>query len=90
MRRGRPDPLGVTWGKDGSVNFALYSLHAENVVLCLYEADAIEPSVSSASFSLPFLRDQSNSSLQLDAENNLACNVGRRITSFLLVLHSSK
>jgi isoamylase len=46
MRRGRPDPLGVTWGRDGSVNFALYSLHAENVVLCLYEAEAIEPSVS--------------------------------------------
>ncbi|KAG0572022.1 hypothetical protein KC19_VG062600 [Ceratodon purpureus] len=43
MMRGRPDPLGVTWGRDGSVNFALYSLRAENVVLCLYEAEAIEP-----------------------------------------------
>ena len=45
MRRGRPDPLGVTWGRDGSVNFALYSHRAENVVLCLYEAEAIEPTV---------------------------------------------
>ncbi|KAG0562914.1 hypothetical protein KC19_9G182500 [Ceratodon purpureus] len=45
MRRGRPDPLGVTWGRDGSVNFALYSLHAENVVLCLYEAEAIQPTL---------------------------------------------
>lgn len=46
MGRGQPDALGVTWNRDGSVNFALYSRHAENVVLCLYESDAIEPSVS--------------------------------------------
>ncbi|CAK9268960.1 unnamed protein product [Sphagnum jensenii] len=45
IRRGRPDSLGITWQRDGSVNFALYSKHANNVILCLYTADAIEPSL---------------------------------------------
>jgi isoamylase len=33
---GRPYPLGSTWDGEG-VNFALYSEHAEKVVLCLFD-----------------------------------------------------
>ncbi|KAH9320558.1 hypothetical protein KI387_015197, partial [Taxus chinensis] len=43
--RGNPDPLGFSLGIDGSVNFALYSRAAENVVLCLYDATSTEPSL---------------------------------------------
>jgi glycogen operon protein len=34
---GRPYPLGATWDGEG-VNFALFSEHAEKVVLCLFDA----------------------------------------------------
>ena len=34
---GRPHPLGATWDGEG-VNFALFSQHAEQVVLCLFDA----------------------------------------------------
>ena len=34
--RGRPYPLGATWD-GGGVNFALFSKHAERVVLCLFD-----------------------------------------------------
>eukprot|EP00249_Psilotum_nudum_P016568 c25886_g1_i3 orf=55-2838(+) len=40
---GQPEPLGITIGSDGSVNFALYSRHAKNVVLCLYDSDSTDP-----------------------------------------------
>eukprot|EP00245_Coleochaete_scutata_P013147 TRINITY_DN525_c0_g1_i1.p1 TRINITY_DN525_c0_g1~~TRINITY_DN525_c0_g1_i1.p1 ORF type:complete len:317 (+),score=36.50 TRINITY_DN525_c0_g1_i1:109-1059(+) len=39
MSKGLPSPLGVSWGKNGAVNFALFSRHAEGVVLCLYDND---------------------------------------------------
>eukprot|EP00897_Mesotaenium_endlicherianum_P008367 jgi/Mesen1/7559/ME000392S06818 len=45
MERGRPDNLGATWGKDGSVNFALYAKHAQGVTLCLYNAEDAEPTL---------------------------------------------
>jgi isoamylase len=34
---GRPYPLGASWDGEG-VNFALFSEHAEQVVLCLFDA----------------------------------------------------
>ncbi|MBS1213241.1 MAG: glycogen debranching enzyme GlgX, partial [Proteobacteria bacterium] len=34
---GRPYPLGATWDGEG-VNFALFSAHAEQVTLCLFDA----------------------------------------------------
>ncbi|PIA39269.1 hypothetical protein AQUCO_02600010v1 [Aquilegia coerulea] len=34
---GSPAPLGISFSNDGSVNFALFSRNAENVVLCLYD-----------------------------------------------------
>ena len=34
---GRPDPLGATWDGSG-VNFALFSVYAEKVELCLFDA----------------------------------------------------
>ncbi|HUM91564.1 MAG TPA: glycogen debranching protein GlgX [Candidatus Competibacter sp.] len=34
---GRPYPLGATWDGEG-VNFALFAQHAEQVVLCLFDA----------------------------------------------------
>jgi len=33
---GRPYPLGATWDGEG-VNFALFSEHAEEVQLCLFD-----------------------------------------------------
>ncbi len=33
---GRPYPLGATWDGEG-VNFALFSEHAEDVALCLFD-----------------------------------------------------
>ncbi|NHA14471.1 glycogen debranching protein GlgX [Thioalkalivibrio sp. XN279] len=38
MTAGRPGPQGATWTGDG-VNFALASMHAEAVELCLFDAD---------------------------------------------------
>lgn len=35
--RGRPDPLGISFSRDGSINFAVFSRHADSVVLCLYD-----------------------------------------------------
>lgn len=43
--RGRPDPLGTVVQSNGSVNFALYSKHAAEVILCLYSAGSTQPSV---------------------------------------------
>ena len=46
MRPGSPSPLGATLrADDGSVNFALFSQHAEGVTLCLYEPEEAEPDV---------------------------------------------
>ena len=38
LESGTPAPLGASC-RDGGVNFALYSGHAERVELCLFEAD---------------------------------------------------
>ncbi|KAF6171647.1 hypothetical protein GIB67_042162 [Kingdonia uniflora] len=40
-----PDPLGISFANDGSVNFALFSRNAESVVLCLYDGVADKPSL---------------------------------------------
>jgi len=43
---GYPAPLGLSYSPDGSVNFAIFSRHAESVVLCLYdEKDAEKPAL---------------------------------------------
>uniref|UniRef100_A0A7N0UVE0 Glycosyl hydrolase family 13 catalytic domain-containing protein n=1 Tax=Kalanchoe fedtschenkoi TaxID=63787 RepID=A0A7N0UVE0_KALFE len=34
--RGFPSPLGLSFPRDGSMNFALFSKHAKSVILCLY------------------------------------------------------
>ncbi|OAY49666.1 isoamylase 2, chloroplastic [Manihot esculenta] len=34
---GYPDPLGLSFSTDGSMNFAFFSRNAEGVVLCLYD-----------------------------------------------------
>ncbi|BBN04949.1 hypothetical protein MPTK1_3g09040 [Marchantia polymorpha subsp. ruderalis] len=41
--KGQPEPLGLTWKKDGLVNFSLYSKNARNVILCLYKDDSTQP-----------------------------------------------
>ncbi|XP_061341364.1 isoamylase 2, chloroplastic [Gastrolobium bilobum] len=40
--RGYPAPLGLSFSPDGSVNFAIFSRHAESVVLCLYDDSGVE------------------------------------------------
>ncbi|WP_263770600.1 glycogen debranching protein GlgX [Propionivibrio soli] len=45
LTEGRPWPLGAHWDGHG-VNFALFSAHAERVVLCLFEGNAREPSLT--------------------------------------------
>ncbi|KAF6166558.1 hypothetical protein GIB67_005420 [Kingdonia uniflora] len=42
---GHPDPLGISFANDRSVNFALFSRNAESVVLCLYDGVADKPSL---------------------------------------------
>lgn len=37
---GYPAPLGFSFSPDGSMNFAVFSRHAEGVVLCLYDDDS--------------------------------------------------
>src|SRR5688500_12590691 len=45
IRPGRPHPLGATWDGEG-VNFALFSQHATQVELCLFESkDAKKESI---------------------------------------------
>ncbi|KAK7285392.1 hypothetical protein RJT34_20162 [Clitoria ternatea] len=39
---GYPAPLGLSFCPDGSVNFAIFSRHAESVVLCLYNDSGVE------------------------------------------------
>ncbi|WVZ07981.1 hypothetical protein V8G54_021327 [Vigna mungo] len=39
---GYPSPLGLSYSPDGSVNFAIFSRHAESVVLCLYDEKGVE------------------------------------------------
>ncbi|KAL1312236.1 hypothetical protein HN51_038857 [Arachis hypogaea] len=39
---GYPAPLGLSFSPDGSMNFALFSRHAEGVVLCLYDDTGVE------------------------------------------------
>ncbi|KAG4928022.1 hypothetical protein JHK85_054508 [Glycine max] len=39
---GYPCPLGVSYSPDGSVNFSIFSRHAESVVLCLYDENGVE------------------------------------------------
>ncbi|KAK9282244.1 hypothetical protein L1049_005158 [Liquidambar formosana] len=34
---GHPTPLGLSFSRDGSINFAIFSRNAESVVLCLYD-----------------------------------------------------
>ncbi|GBG76493.1 hypothetical protein CBR_g22242 [Chara braunii] len=45
IRPGKPYPLGVSWRKDGSANFSIYSRHAEHVTLCLYDDVSSEPQI---------------------------------------------
>jgi isoamylase len=45
VRRGRPLPLGVTHSRDG-INFAVFSKHATNVCLVLFEPGADRPAAS--------------------------------------------
>ncbi|MED6181149.1 hypothetical protein PIB30_016905 [Stylosanthes scabra] len=40
--KGYPAPLGLSFNPDGSMNFALFSRHAEGVVLCLYDDTGVE------------------------------------------------
>ncbi|MED6198420.1 hypothetical protein PIB30_066131 [Stylosanthes scabra] len=40
--QGYPAPLGLSFNPDGSVNFALFSRHAEGVVFCLYDDTGVE------------------------------------------------
>ncbi|KAB8143323.1 glycogen debranching protein GlgX [Chloroflexia bacterium SDU3-3] len=47
---GRPYPLGATWDGQG-VNFAIFSEHATDVELCLY--DAADPARQIGRFSMP-------------------------------------
>lgn len=42
---GYPSPLGISYKPDGSVNFAIFSRHAEGVVLCLYDGSGVEKPV---------------------------------------------
>ncbi len=51
---GRPYPLGATWDGAG-VNFALFSAHAEQVDLCLFDANAAH---QIAAVTLPACTDQ--------------------------------
>jgi glycogen operon protein len=55
---GRPAPLGVTWlESEKSVDFAIYSAHAESVTLLLFtDADRTNPSLT---FRFDFLRNKS-------------------------------
>ncbi|KAJ1433039.1 Immunoglobulin-like fold [Sesbania bispinosa] len=39
---GYPGPLGLSFSPDGSMNFAVFSRHAESVVLCLYDDSGVE------------------------------------------------
>nr|KYP70678.1 hypothetical protein KK1_009906 [Cajanus cajan] len=39
---GYPGPLGLSYNADGTVNFAIFSRHAESVVLCLYDDNGVE------------------------------------------------
>jgi isoamylase len=50
IRPGRPYPLGATWDGTG-VNFSLYSEHAEQVELCLFDSE--DPSIEIERFVLP-------------------------------------
>ncbi len=52
---GQPYPLGATWDGDG-VNFALFSVHASGVDLCLY--DSHEPARETARYPLPEYTNQ--------------------------------
>lgn len=42
MQAGHPAPLGASFSEDGSVNFALFSKHAESVILCLFANEKID------------------------------------------------
>src|SRR5574338_964245 len=48
QREGSPLPLGVTWiAEESAYNFALYSKHAERVLLLAYrEEDLVNPAMS--------------------------------------------
>ncbi|KAF7804774.1 isoamylase 2, chloroplastic [Senna tora] len=39
---GYPAPLGLSFSPDGSMNFAIFSRHAEGMVLCLYDDTSLE------------------------------------------------
>ncbi|XP_027350424.1 isoamylase 2, chloroplastic isoform X2 [Abrus precatorius] len=39
---GYPAPLGLSFSPDRSINFAIFSRHAESVVLCLYDGTGVE------------------------------------------------
>ncbi|KAK4357347.1 hypothetical protein RND71_022957 [Anisodus tanguticus] len=42
LSSGHPDPLGLSFNPDGSLNFSLFSRSAKSVVLCLYDDIAVE------------------------------------------------
>ncbi|KAM0054018.1 putative isoamylase [Helianthus debilis subsp. tardiflorus] len=42
VKSGRPGPLGVSYSADGSLNFALFSRNAKNVILCLFDDSSSE------------------------------------------------
>ncbi|PWA43776.1 Glycoside hydrolase, catalytic domain-containing protein [Artemisia annua] len=42
LKSGYPTPLGVSYSADGSINFALFSRNAKNVILCLFDDSSNE------------------------------------------------
>lgn len=42
LKSGYPAPLGVSYSADGSINFALFSRNAKNVILCLFDDSSKE------------------------------------------------
>ena len=40
IQRGRPEPMGAL-ARDGGVNFAVFSQHAEKIELCVFDASGV-------------------------------------------------
>ena len=40
LRPGRPEPMG-SLARDGGVNFAVFSEHAQRIELCLFDTDGV-------------------------------------------------
>ncbi|KAK1437268.1 hypothetical protein QVD17_03057 [Tagetes erecta] len=45
IKSGNPAPLGLSYSADGSLNFALFSRNAKNVILCLFDDSSSEEPV---------------------------------------------